>query len=58
MLLYSAPLASSDITPLRDRRLSPNGPAQHAELTLEMCGKPYCNGEDVRRDGAIWMGPR
>jgi hypothetical protein len=55
MSLYSAPLASSDITRLRERRLSPNGPAEYADLALEMCCNPYFNGEGVRLDGAIRM---
>lgn len=58
MSLYSAPLASSDSTRLRERRQSPNVPAEYADLPLEMCCNPYFNGEDVRLGGAIRMGLR
>jgi hypothetical protein len=57
MSLYSAPLASSDSTRLCGRRLSPNGPAEYADLALEMCCNPYY-GEDVRHGGAIRTGLR
>ena len=33
-------------------------PAEYASLALEMCRNGYFNGEDVRLDGAIRMGPR
>jgi NAD(P)-dependent dehydrogenase (short-subunit alcohol dehydrogenase family) len=33
-------------------------PAEYARLVIEMCRNPYFNGEDVRLDGAIRMGPR
>jgi hypothetical protein len=58
MSLYSAPLASSGSTRLRERRLSHNEPAEYADLTLEMCCNPYFNGEDVRHGGAIRIGLR
>jgi NAD(P)-dependent dehydrogenase (short-subunit alcohol dehydrogenase family) len=31
--------------------------AEYASLALEMCRNSYFNGEDVRLDGAIRMGP-
>lgn len=33
-------------------------PAEYASLALEMCRNSYFNGEDVRLDGALRMGPR
>lgn len=33
-------------------------PVEYASLALEMIRNPYFNGEDVRLDGAIRMGPR
>lgn len=33
-------------------------PTEYASLALEMIRNPYFNGEDVRLDGAIRMGPR
>jgi NAD(P)-dependent dehydrogenase (short-subunit alcohol dehydrogenase family) len=33
-------------------------PAEYAQLTLSMIENGYFNGEDVRLDGAIRMGPR
>jgi NAD(P)-dependent dehydrogenase (short-subunit alcohol dehydrogenase family) len=33
-------------------------PQEYASLALEMCRNSYFNGEDVRLDGAIRMGPR
>jgi NAD(P)-dependent dehydrogenase (short-subunit alcohol dehydrogenase family) len=33
-------------------------PEEYASLALEMIRNPYFNGEDVRLDGAIRMGPR
>ncbi len=34
------------------------GPEEYASLAMEMCRNSYFNGEDVRLDGAIRMGPR
>lgn len=33
-------------------------PEEYASLVLEMCRNPYLNGESIRLDGAIRMGPR
>lgn len=33
-------------------------PSEYASLVIEMCRNSYFNGEDVRLDGAIRMGPR
>jgi NAD(P)-dependent dehydrogenase (short-subunit alcohol dehydrogenase family) len=33
-------------------------PEEYAELVLAMARNPYLNGESIRLDGAIRMGPR
>lgn len=30
----------------------------NASLVIELCKNPYMNGEDIRLDAAIRMGPR